>query len=328
MKRFAAMFILVILTLSVAAIGESAALRIAVGGSGEIYGVSGAEESVWYSEDDAIAIVSGGISSCTVTGVSVGSVRIVHRYVYSEYFSEYDEELGKTVTGTRSVSKKDYYPVEVIEGSAPNDAVTSPSQEFPVDTETSASQMMPAATAKPRANGEYAYKIYVTDEARAEIKKYNTLSHGSKGKAVKKMKERLVELGYLVCEGKINNKFDDATQVALFEFQVANNLTGSDGVAYAYTQYKLYDEFAIPVWGRYYYTLYCGDCGWDITNLQRRLCDTGYLAEKYVDGEFGQETMEAVMCFQAENGFVIDGVAYDWLQEVLFSPCMNSYGVE
>lgn len=142
------------------------------------------------------------------------------------------------------------------------------------------------------------------------------------------MKERLVELGYLVCEGKINNKFDDATQVALFEFQVANNLTGSDGVAYAYTQYKLYDEFAIPVWGRYYYTLYCGDCGWDITNLQRRLCDTGYLAEKYVDGEFGQETMEAVMCFQAENGFVIDGVAYDWLQEVLFSPCMNSYGVE
>lgn len=77
-----------------------------VGDYREIECRSGAEESVWYSEDDSVATASGGMSGGTVTGVSIGSVRIVHRYVYSEPFSEFDSELGKTVTGTRSDTQK------------------------------------------------------------------------------------------------------------------------------------------------------------------------------------------------------------------------------
>ena len=226
--------------------------------------------------------------------------------------------MGKTVTGTRSVTQRDYYSVEVVEGAA----------DAPVDAVTSPSVQAPSPTARPRANGEYAYKIYVTAEAKAEMKNYGTLKPGDKGKKVKQMKERLVELGYLLCMDKVNNKYDDETRQAVYEFQIANNLTGSDGVAYAYTQYKLFDEYAIPAWGRHYYTLYFGDSGWDITNLQKRLCDTGYLADEFVNGEFGQETLNAVMCFQSENGLEPDGVAYEWLQEIMFSSHMNSYGVE
>ena len=317
MKRFLVAIAAALSMLAAAALAEDI-IQVPVGASREIEGWSGAEESVWYSEDDAVATVSGGMSGCTVTGVSIGSVRIVHRYVYSEPFSEFDSELGKTVTGTRSVTQRDYYSVEVVEGAA----------DAPVDAVTSPSVQAPSPTARPRANGEYAYKIYVTAEAKAEMKNYGTLKPGDKGKKVKQMKERLVELGYLLCLDKVNNKYDDETRQAVYEFQIANNLTGSDGVAYAYTQYKLFDEYAIPAWGRYYYTLYCGDSGWDITNLQKRLCDTGYLADEFVNGEFGQETLNAVMCFQEENGLEPDGVAYDWLQEILFSSQMNSYGVE
>lgn len=317
MKRFLVALAAALCILAAAALAEDIIL-VPVGASREIEGYSGAEESIWYSEDDAVATVSGGMSGCTVTGVSIGTVRIVHRYVYSEPFSEFDSELGKTVTGTRSVTQRDYYSVEVVEGAA----------DAPVDAVTSPSVQAPSPTARPRANGEYAYKIYVTAEAKAEMKNYGTLKPGDKGKKVKQMKERLVELGYLLCMDKVNNKYDDETRQAVYEFQIANNLTGSDGVAYAYTQYKLFDEYAIPAWGRHYYTLYFGDSGWDITNLQKRLCDTGYLADEFVNGEFGQETLNAVMCFQSENGLEPDGVAYEWLQEIMFSSQMNSYGVE
>lgn len=171
---------------------------------------------------------------------------------------------------------------------------------------------------------DYFYKIYVTKEAKREMKKYKTLKKGDKSKAVRKMKERLVELGYLACCGDVTKKFDQETKDALLDFQLSNNLTGSDGVAYPYTQYKLFDEYAIPSWGREYETLSRGDQSWDVANLQKRLADTGYLDEDAIGGVFNDDTECAVILFQRENGLDEDGVAYDWLQEMLFSPCMNS----
>jgi len=339
-KLFTAVCLLLCIACAAFASGE---IEVTVGKTCDIIGYSDAEESVWYSEDDAIATVSGGMSSCTVTGVSVGSVNIIHRYVCSEPFSEYDPDLGKTVNGTRSVTKKDYYSVVVkaasfedvfsdASDSDPVDEVTSPTSyvdEY-VDETTSPSEAAfdPIATAEPRADGTYAYKIYVTEEAKREMKKYDTLKPGDKGKKVKQMKERLVELGYLWCEGKITNKYDDATEMAVYDFQIYNNLTGSDGIAYSYTLYKLYSEFAIPQWGYYYSTLQIGDEGWEVENMQRRLCDLGYLDEEYVNGDFQVDTMDAVRIFQQNNGFEDDGVAHYWQLEVMFTSQINSYGVD
>lgn len=323
MKKIALTFVLALCLFASFAVSESC-IQVGVGDTCDIIGYSEAEESVWYSEDDAIATVYGGMSSCTVTGVSEGTVNIVHRYVCSELFSEYDAELGKTINGTRSVTKKDIYPVDVVPAyDTPDaDSVTSSTP----DASSGATQPVP--TACPMPDGTYDYEIFVTKEAKREMKNYSTLKPGDKGKAVKAMKERLVELGYLYCEGKITNKYDDMTEMAVYDFQIANNLTGSDGVAYAYTQYKLFDQFAIPYWGSYYFDMSIGDSGWEVERLQRRLCDIGYLDEEYVNGDFQIDTMDAVRIFQERNGFDTDGVAYEWLQQVIFSSNINSYRSE
>lgn len=330
MKKIAS--IIAVMCLFCACAMAQSTIQVSVGEMVDIIGFSGAEESVWYSEDDAIATVSGGISSCTVTGIAPGTVNVVQRYVVSEPFSEYDPDLGKNITGTRSVTKKDYYSVTVMEntGVNPVDSVTSPTEETEIDTITSATGYsdVPVPTAAPKENGEYDYEIFLTDESRREMKNYDTLKPGDKGKAVKKMKERLVELGYLFCEGKITNKYDDVTEMAVYDFQISNNLTGSDGVAYAYTQYKLFDEFAIPFWGSYYFDMSIGDSGWEVERLQRRLCDIGYLDEEYVNGDFQIDTMDAVRIFQENNGFEGDGIAWEWLQHVIFSSEINSYREE
>lgn len=54
-------------------------------------------------------------------------------------------------------------------------------------------------------------------------------------------------------------------------------------------------------------TLYWGSTGSDVTKLQTRLKDWGYLKGP-VDGTFGASTAKAVKDFQAKNGLPADGV--------------------
>lgn len=276
----------------------------------------------WRSENPAVVKV---LDSSAIRGhiqaVAQGETRVVHKYYIKK------TETKRLISGhmvERQVEElvNDYYPVNVTssgkkESSAP-DGISQASLVEPTS----------APAVRPSAGGDYAYKIFVTKEATKQMKKYKTLKKGDSGSSVKKLKERLEELGYLYDAKSAPKRFDQATQDALLYFQISNNLTGSDGVAYPYTQYKLFDEFAIPEWGRSYETLTRGDDGWHVKNLQKRLIDTGYLSDGGADGSYGPATEKAVSLFQRENGLNEDGIAHDWLQDMLFSSNMNSHGVK
>ena len=124
--------------------------------------------------------------------------------------------------------------------SAPAFAVLSHEQAQRIQQswrEDKAQQTDATTSATQSVGASYDYIIFVTKEAKREMKKYKTLKQGDKSAAVKKMKERLIDLGYLPDTCDLSKRFDGETKDALYAFQVSNNLTGSDGLSYPYTQY-------------------------------------------------------------------------------------------
>ena len=169
------------------------------------------------------------------------------------------------------------------------------------------------------------YKIYVTEEASREMKKYSKLKKGDKGAKVKNLQYRLAELGYLDY-ADVDGIYGGGTMTAVYAFQINNWLTGSDGTAYPYTQYKLFDECVNPAWGASMRGLCIGCYGDDVLWLEKRLCDTGYLDEVEVDGYFGYDTVDAVTMFQMLNDLPDrDGVVDGEELQMIFSANMNSY---
>ena len=72
---------------------------------------------------------------------------------------------------------------------------------------------------------------------------YQTLHPGDEGEAVKRMQQRLSDLGYY--NGAVNGAYDDETQLCLKAFQDKNDLV-NDGVAGILTQTRLFAEDAVP----------------------------------------------------------------------------------
>ena len=143
-----------------------------------------------------------------------------------------------------------------------------------------------------------------------------TLQNGSTGSEVKKVQQRLKELGYL--KGSADGDFGDATEAAVRAFQAQNGLT-VDGKAGPATLNKLYSSSAkkaptttatnTPRPTNTPFTSYKnGDSGSEIRKMQQRLKELGYLTGS-VDGDFGDATEAAVRAFQARNGLTVDGKA-------------------
>lgn len=61
-----------------------------------------------------------------------------------------------------------------------------------------------------------------------------------------------------------------------------------------------------------------GSTGQDVKNLQSRLLTLGYYTGE-VDGQFGQQTKEALIRFQKRNKLMEDGIAGEETKAVLFS---------
>lgn len=62
-----------------------------------------------------------------------------------------------------------------------------------------------------------------------------------------------------------------------------------------------------------------GMAGADVVRMQKALMEAGYILPKYgADGDFGQETEEALKRFQSDNGINPDGVFGDKARELLF----------
>ena len=166
----------------------------------------------------------------------------------------------------------------------------------------------------------YVYASYVRvydkvpNKGETVVEDSTTLKKGSTGAAVKKLQERLKELGYYnnVCDGDYGTV--TANAVKAFEKKHGYN---QDGIADATVQKKLYSSSALSAnsttgsgssSSSSTDELKKGDKGDAVKKLQKRLKELGYY-KSWADGDYGNETYEAVKAFQKKNGLYVDGVA-------------------
>ena len=164
--------------------------------------------------------------------------------------------------------------------------------------------------------GENNSKSFTQEVTVKEAETYKELEKGDKGDAVKRLTQRLKDLGYPV---SVTSKYTDEVVTAVCLFQKVNGLTVS-GVATKKTQEVLYSVGAIPYSDKVKYpTLVRGDRDMAlIYTLQQRLKDLGYYTIK-VDGIFGSGTERAVRNFQRVNGLTVTGKADSATQRLLYS---------
>ena len=147
-----------------------------------------------------------------------------------------------------------------------------------------------------------------------------TLKQGMSGDAVKRLQNRLIELGYMT--GTADGSFGASTKTAVAAFQRKAGLD-ADGIAGPTTLAVLYDNDA-PSATPAEDTLEQGDSGDAVKALQKRLIELGYM-NGTADGDFGSATKAAVKLFQKQAGLTVDGVAGPGTQSALFSSNAPKY---
>ncbi len=151
--------------------------------------------------------------------------------------------------------------------------------------------------------GEETYKRLFSKDA-----PYNSVSEGAEGADVQSLQERLKDLGFLE---KATGYFGTSTTAAVKTFQQKNGLA-VDGNIGKMTREMLYSD------GVKANVLGYGDEGEIVEKYQQKLMDLAYLTTK-VDGNYGQDTVDAVKQFQADYGLVADGYLGASTREVLDS---------
>lgn len=238
---------------------------------------------------------------------------------------------------------------------AGQDNVSDPLADFGVDAvvpfATKDATMAPNASPSPSASA-MAPIATVTQGWQAEVvptpaptsATYAQLARGNTGDAVKKLQQRLKDLGYLT--DSADGNFGTNTETAVKRFQQAIGLTQT-GVASSYMQERLFASDAPRYSGGSTATrtpspttatstskptatasssssLSYGDSGTAVLALQNRLKSLGYLTGS-VDGIYGAQTREAVMKFEQAYGRTQTGVATQAMQEVLYSDNARTY---
>lgn len=146
------------------------------------------------------------------------------------------------------------------------------------------------------------------------------LKVGTKGDEVKRLQERLKQLGYYT--GEVDGQYGQGTADAVKLFQNQHNLL-SDGIAGENTRSILYGENAetyvpTPAPSETPASVSKGDAGDTVRAMQERLKILGYYNGN-VDGDFGGGTQEAVRLFQSQNSLNVDGVAAEQTLSLLYS---------
>ena len=149
---------------------------------------------------------------------------------------------------------------------------------------------------------------------------------GDSGAEVRRMQNRLIDLGYLT--GNATGNFGASTQAAVIAFQ-KRNVSYYDGVAGPLTLSKLYSDSARRASGDAVVigeSLKLGLKNSDaVRTLQRRLKDLRYYLGE-IDGDFGANTELAVRSFQANNNLRVDGAAGEQTLNLLYSGNAKSAG--
>ncbi|MBE5781694.1 MAG: hypothetical protein E7329_00095 [Clostridiales bacterium] len=158
------------------------------------------------------------------------------------------------------------------------------------------------------------------------------MQNGTRGQAVKRLQERLVELGYYSVIADAIYDSDDIAAVKAFQ---RKNGLKIDGIAGLETQLLLYSSAALPATNAALPTkaptlapiatpapamipLRIGSKGDAVTMLQNRLKQLGYYSGT-ADGLFGTGTAQAVTRFQRANNLDADGIAGEKTLEKIYS---------
>lgn len=141
------------------------------------------------------------------------------------------------------------------------------------------------------------------------------LRRGTRGVAVTRVQEKLVELGYYTITP--DGIYDDDDIAAVRAYQQKNGLT-ADGVAGLETQMHMFSGMGLaanateaPIAAssaNTNATLRIGSTGAEVNLLQARLTVLKYFTET-IDGLYGTKTASAVAAFQKDNNLTADGVA-------------------
>ena len=186
-----------------------------------------------------------------------------------------------------------------------------------IDGETAISAL-PAATAQP--------EPIVSNGGRLTV--------GNTGDDVLRLQHRLTELGFV---SSVTGSFDNLTARAVSAFQASIGCD-PDGVATEALQAFLYCNAAPYNGARFhdavqpYRSLSEGDSGDDVTALQKRLWELGFLEKEGVRdsvGSFNGATAEAVTALQTSIGYEApDGVASVELQCYMYSENSSAFESE
>lgn len=131
------------------------------------------------------------------------------------------------------------------------------------------------------------------------------LKKGMRGAQVRKLQERLQELGF--SPGPIDGIFGSKTLAAVLKFQRRAGLV-VDGIVGPKTWAKLNSGAPSPSKPPALSRLLSkGDTGSDVKAVQARLRKLGFLDGK-ADGIFGKLTRKAVLAFQKDQGIKADGI--------------------
>jgi peptidoglycan hydrolase-like protein with peptidoglycan-binding domain len=149
------------------------------------------------------------------------------------------------------------------------------------------------------------------------------LRNGVEHPVVASLQERLMNLGFMDND-EPTHYFGNVTEAAVKVYQRQNGLT-QDGIVGSETFTSIMSPAAK------YYAVSNGVSGDDISRIQTRLYELGYLANaSQVSGSFGDETETAVKKLQEVNGLNIDGKVGRQTINLLYSeevkPNLVSYG--
>ena len=152
----------------------------------------------------------------------------------------------------------------------------------------------------------------VTIDGQAEDLAPVNLTVGVINSVVKDLQQRLMNLGYMEAD-EPTTYYGDATSKAVQYFQRQTGRT-MDGITGVDTWDALMSESA-P-----HYAAKLGFQGDDITKIQYRLYNLGYLTEsRQINGTFDQDTETAVKKLQEVNKLTIDGTVGQATNDLLYS---------
>lgn len=177
-----------------------------------------------------------------------------------------------------------------------------------------------SATAKPKSTAT------PKPTATPNLSNARYLAVGYSGTDVKRLQQRLIDLGWM--DGEADGEYGGATQAAVIAFQKKTSGLWDDGIAGPDTQAKLYSSSAAksstPV-SSVGESLKEGMNGDAVRALQKRLKALGYYSGS-VDGDYGAGTTAAVTAFQQDNGLKADGIAGTKTLNALYASDAQSAG--